>query len=575
VQDGSGRIVVQNLTKHFGQVAAVQNLSFHVEPGSVTGFLGPNGSGKTTTLRMLLGLVRPSSGWTTINGQPFNKLGNPGRIVGGVLEAQGFHPGRTARDHLRVYAAAMGVPDQRAHEVLNLVGLGMAGERAAGGFSLGMKQRLALATALLGDPQVLVLDEPANGLDPEGIAWLRTFLKAFAQSGRTVLISSHLLAEVEQTIDQVVIISRGQTMYYGPLEDLRNQQQSRVLVQPADPQKLAVALQENKITNVSPTPDGRLAVVGATIQQVGDIAAQAGVALYGVQEERADLEQLFFRLTSGQYAGQVPPAGYQQPGYQQPGYAPGPQAGYAQPAPVPAGYQQVPGTPPGGYQQQPSGYQQVPGYQQTPGTPPGGYQQAPGTPPGGYQQAPATPEGFQQAPGTPPGGYQQPSATPEGYQQAPGTPPGGYQQAPATPEGYQQAPGTPPGGYQQAPGTPGGYQQTPGAGYQQAPGTPEQAPGTPPGGYQQAPTPGWDGQQPASPQTPSGGWGQQPASEWQQPPQPSAAPQPAPQPGAAPQPTAPQPSGWEAPQAPPPPDVSPPPSGDAGSGSTGSGGGNN
>ena len=234
MQDGSGRIVVQNLSKNFGQVAAVQNLSFQVEPGSVTGFLGPNGAGKTTTLRMLLGLVTPTAGFTTINGQPFHQLGNPARVVGAVLEAQGFHPCRTARNHLRVYAAAMGVPDQRADEVLNLVGLGAAGDRGAGGFSLGMKQRLALATALLGDPQVLVLDEPANGLDPEGIAWLRTFLKAFASSGRTVLISSHLLAEVEQTIDQVVIISRGQTMYYGMLDDLRKSQQSRVIVQPAD-----------------------------------------------------------------------------------------------------------------------------------------------------------------------------------------------------------------------------------------------------------------------------------------------------------------------------------------------------
>src|SRR3954470_3009986 len=298
VHDGSGRIVVQNLSKNFGNVAAVQNLSFQVEPGSVTGFLGPNGAGKTTTLRMLLGLVNPTAGWTTINGQPFSQLGNPARVVGAVLEAQGFHPSRTARNHLLVYAAAMGVPDQRADEVLNLVGLGSAGERAAGGFSLGMKQRLALATALLGDPQVLVLDEPANGLDPEGIAWLRTFLKAFASSGRTVLISSHLLAEVEQTIDQVVIISRGQTMYYGMLDELRKSQQSRVIVQPADANKLATALQEAEITNIQPMPDGKVAVVGATVQQIGDVAAAAGVALYGVQEEKADLEQLFFRLTS-------------------------------------------------------------------------------------------------------------------------------------------------------------------------------------------------------------------------------------------------------------------------------------
>ena len=445
MQDGSGRIVVQNLSKNFGQVAAVQNLSFHVEPGSVTGFLGPNGAGKTTTLRMLLGLVAPTAGYATINGQPFHHLGNPARVVGAVLEAQGFHPSRTARNHLLVYAAAMGVPDQRADEVLNLVGLGAAGDRAAGGFSLGMKQRLALATALLGDPQVLVLDEPANGLDPEGIAWLRTFLKAFAASGRTVLISSHLLAEVEQTIDQVVIISHGQTRFNGRLDDLRKQQQSRVIVQPADVAKLVEALQVADISNVTPLPDGKVAVVGATVQQIGDVAAKAGVALYGVQEERADLEQLFFGLTSGQYAGgqfpggppQGPPPGYgTPPGGQQvpPGYAPqghpqqvqpgyAPQQGYAPPPPQPP--QQQYATPPGGWGP-PSGGQQVPQ------TPPGGYQQAPGTPPGGYPQAP-------QAPQTPPGGYQQP---PQQYQQQPE-----QQQQPAPPP--PQAPPPPPGDYQQ------------------------------------------------------------------------------------------------------------------------------
>jgi ABC-2 type transport system ATP-binding protein len=407
VHDGSGRIVVQNLTKNFGMVAAVQNLSFQVEPGSVTGFLGPNGAGKTTTLRMVLGLVTPSAGWSTINGQPFGRLENPGRVVGAVLEAQGFHPTRTARDHLRVYCAAMGIHEQRADEVLNLVGLGTAAGRAAGGFSLGMKQRLALATALLGDPQVLVLDEPANGLDPEGIAWLRTFLKAFAASGRTVLISSHLLAEVEQTIDQVVIISRGQTMYYGKLDELRKSQQSRVIVQPADPAKLVAALQEMQITNVTPLPDNRVAVVGATVQQIGDIAAKSGVALYGVQEERADLEQLFFRLTSGQYAAPgtpqpppgygVPPAGYAQPVAQQ-GY---PQQAYQQPDQ--SGYH----TPPPGYQQpDQSGYHTPPpGYQQQPpqhGTPPGGWEQQQGTPPnpwGPPQQPQQQPQQDPQQPG--------------------------------------------------------------------------------------------------------------------------------------------------------------------------------
>jgi ABC-2 type transport system ATP-binding protein len=339
VHDGSGRIVVQGLTKQFGQVTAVQNLSFTVEPGSVTGFLGPNGAGKTTTLRMLLGLVKPTAGTATINGLAFDQLGNPARVVGAVLEAQGFHPNRSARNHLRVYAAAMGVPDERAEQVLQLVGLTSAAHRKAGGFSMGMKQRLALATALLGDPQVLVLDEPANGLDPEGIAWLRSFLQSFARSGRTVLVSSHLLAEIEQTVDQVVIISRGQTMYYGQLADLRKQQRARVLVRPADPHALVKALEEAGITEVESTPDGQLAVAGTDSRRIADVALGAGVAVYGMQEEQLDLEQLFFQLTNGQFTtaqhsphqppgggwgpppgGGQPPQAFQPPTYQQTGY---------------------------------------------------------------------------------------------------------------------------------------------------------------------------------------------------------------------------------------------------------------
>jgi ABC-2 type transport system ATP-binding protein len=303
MHDGSGLIAVQNLTKQFGSVTAVQNLSFTVSPGSVTGFLGPNGAGKTTTLRMLLGLVTPTSGTATINGRPFHQLGQPGRVVGAVLEAQGFHPGRSARNHLLVYAAAVGVPDAQADQVLGLVGLGSAADRKVGGFSLGMKQRLALATALLGDPQVLVLDEPANGLDPEGIAWLRTFLQSYARMGRTVLISSHLLAEVEQTVDQVVIISRGQTMYYGPLDHLRQQQQRRVLVQPSDVGALATALREEGVQTIEQLMDGRLAVSGVDAKHVADVALRAGVSVYGIQEEQVDLERLFLQLTSGQYAG--------------------------------------------------------------------------------------------------------------------------------------------------------------------------------------------------------------------------------------------------------------------------------
>ncbi|WP_083268045.1 ABC transporter ATP-binding protein [Lentzea guizhouensis] len=319
MHDGSGLIAVQNLTKQFGSVTAVQNLSFTVSPGSVTGFLGPNGAGKTTTLRMLLGLVKPTSGIATINGRPFHQLGQPGRVVGAVLEAQGFHPSRTARSHLRVYAAAIGVPDAQADQVLGLVGLATAADRNVGGFSLGMKQRLALATALLGDPQVLVLDEPANGLDPEGIAWLRTFLQSYARMGRTVLISSHLLAEVEQTVDQVVIISRGQTMFYGPLEKLRQSQSKRVLVQPSDVGTLANVLRAASV-HVEQLPDGRLAVSGVDAKYVADAALQAGVSIYGIQEEQVDLERLFFQLTSGQYAGYAP-APYQQQQQQQGGWA--------------------------------------------------------------------------------------------------------------------------------------------------------------------------------------------------------------------------------------------------------------
>jgi ABC-2 type transport system ATP-binding protein len=239
-----------------------------------------------------------------------------------VLEAQGFHPSRSARNHLRVYAAAMGVPDERADQVLALVGLADAAHRGAGGFSLGMKQRLALATALLGDPQVLILDEPANGLDPEGIAWLRAFLQSFARTGRTVLISSHLLAEVEQTVDQVVIISRGQTVYHGSLDQLRGSQQTRVLVQPADPQALVGKLQEAGISSIEWTQDGRLAITGVDRKAVADLAMSAGIALYDIQQEVADLEQLFFRLTSGQYAAGPVQSGYGPPPQQGGGWGP-------------------------------------------------------------------------------------------------------------------------------------------------------------------------------------------------------------------------------------------------------------
>ena len=208
------------LTKRFGDLTAVNDLSFELEAGSVTGFLGPNGAGKTTTLRMLLGLARPTRGQALVFGRPFTELEQPAARVGAVLEASDLHPGRTGRDHLRVLARAAGVPQSRVDEVLALVDLTGASERRAGGYSFGMRQRLGLAAALLGAPELLVLDEPANGLDPEGVRWLRDFLRAFAMRGGTVLVSSHHLAEVAQTVDRVVIIDRGRLVAESTLEEL-------------------------------------------------------------------------------------------------------------------------------------------------------------------------------------------------------------------------------------------------------------------------------------------------------------------------------------------------------------------
>jgi ABC-2 type transport system ATP-binding protein len=215
-----GRIVVRGLTKTFGPVRAVDDLSFVVEPGTVTGFLGPNGAGKTTTLRMLVGLIRPDAGTATIGGRRYVDLPAPSETVGAALDTTGFHPARTGRNHLRVYCTINGYPTSGADEVLDLVGLTDAAARPVKGYSLGMRQRLALATALLGDPRVLVLDEPVNGLDPEGIVWIRGLLRDLAERGRTVLVSSHLLWEVQQLVDQVVIINGGRLVRQGDLVEL-------------------------------------------------------------------------------------------------------------------------------------------------------------------------------------------------------------------------------------------------------------------------------------------------------------------------------------------------------------------
>jgi len=213
-------ITVRGLTKHFGRVPAVRDLTFEVPDGQVTGFLGPNGAGKTTTLRMVLGLVRPAAGTALIDGRPYASLARPRRVVGAVLEATGFHPGRRGRQHLRILAEVTGVPDRRVHEVLDQVGLTADADRRVGGYSLGMRQRLGLAAALLGDPRVLVLDEPANGLDPAGMAWLRGLLRDLAGEGRAVVVSSHVLAEVAQTVDRVVIVHEGRLRFAGGLAEL-------------------------------------------------------------------------------------------------------------------------------------------------------------------------------------------------------------------------------------------------------------------------------------------------------------------------------------------------------------------
>ena len=288
-----GRIEVRDLTKRFGSLVAVDHLDFSVEPGRVTGFLGPNGSGKTTTLRMLLGLVRPTGGTATIDGHPYAEIANPLRVVGSALESTSFHPGRTGRDHLRVLATVAGVPDSRVDELLELVGIPAAAGQRAGGYSMGMRQRLGLAAALLGDPQVLILDEPANGLDPEGIRWLRVFLRHLAGEGRTLLVSSHMLSEVEQTVDDIVIIANGRKVAAGTVEDLRGDHTA--YVRGSDPDTLAAALRERGLA-VAPHGVG-LRVTTDDLVLVGDTALRAGVAIHELRREQTRLEELFFNLT--------------------------------------------------------------------------------------------------------------------------------------------------------------------------------------------------------------------------------------------------------------------------------------
>lgn len=298
----NAQIVVSRLAKHYRRVKAVDDLSFAVEPGRVTGFLGPNGAGKTTTLRMLLELVTPTSGSATIGGQRYAQLSQPLRHVGAVLEASSAHRGRTGRNHLRVICAAAGLPQRRADEVLELVGLTPAARRKFKGYSMGMRQRLGIAAAMLGDPQVLILDEPANGLDPEGIRWMRDLLKRLADEGRTVLVSSHLLSEMQQLADDVVIIAAGKLITQGPVSDVLGgmAHASQVRVRTPQAEELTTALGAS--ATVKPGQDGALLVTGVDAPAVGAAALRAGVELHELFTETPDLERVFLELTAGKEA---------------------------------------------------------------------------------------------------------------------------------------------------------------------------------------------------------------------------------------------------------------------------------
>jgi ABC-2 type transport system ATP-binding protein len=290
-------IEVRGLTKRFGSVLAVDDLSFEVEGGTVTGFLGPNGAGKTTTLRMLLGLVTPTEGTATINGHPYHELVDRSRHVGAVLEASGAHPGRTARGHLRVRALAGGVEPRRVDAVLEQVELTHAADRRAGGFSLGMRQRLSLAAALLGEPEVLILDEPANGLDPEGVRWLRGLLRGLASRGRTVLVSSHALAEVAETADAVVILDRGHLVTRSSLADLLAHAPHviRIRTPRADELRRAVLTEGGEARLTAPD---RLEITGLSAERVAELAAAAAIPVVESLTGTGDLEDVFFQLTA-------------------------------------------------------------------------------------------------------------------------------------------------------------------------------------------------------------------------------------------------------------------------------------
>ena len=308
-------ISIESLSKTYGKTIAVQDLSFTVEPGSILGFLGPNGAGKTTTLRVLLGLARPSAGTATIDGHAYPALADPVGKVGAVLDSSGFHPGRKGRNHLRVLARGAGIPVSRVDELLRLVELDRDGGRRVKGYSLGMKQRLNLAAALLGDPEVLVLDEPANGLDPQGIRWLRDFLRSLAAEGRTILVSSHVLAEVAQTVDEVVVIHKGRLRAHSSLAELTSRRAGVAGARVRSPQAERLAEAVRAAGGTVEADDGEaLAVRELSAERVGEIAAGNGIVLHElVGGDQSSLEDVFLELTREEPGGMGDDAAAEEP----------------------------------------------------------------------------------------------------------------------------------------------------------------------------------------------------------------------------------------------------------------------
>jgi ABC-2 type transport system ATP-binding protein len=305
-------IEAQGLTKHYGEVTAVDGLSFEVRPGLVTGFLGPNGSGKSTTMRMVMGLDRPSAGSVTVDGRRYGDLPWPLREVGALLEAKAIHPGRSAYNHLWCLAQTNGIPRTRVDEVLDLVGLQAVARKRVGTFSLGMGQRLGIAAALLGDPGVLLFDEPINGLDPEGIRWVRTLLRGLAAEGRTVFVSSHLMSEMALTADHLVVIGRGHLIADLSVEEFIAQS-SRRFVRVRSPQAAALtSVLEQAGGAVTAEPDGALTVTGLDPAAIGEAAAASGTVLHELSPQAASLEEAFMELThdSVEYRGDVTGGGH-------------------------------------------------------------------------------------------------------------------------------------------------------------------------------------------------------------------------------------------------------------------------